>query len=158
MVPQLVGEHTSVAQTRSGRLLIHLWAAGERVQLDRASAGHVDLTSSDELSGARAPSRQGAWDLAVDRTKLSPGGLGRARSNDHRSHLDPHGLASDAASGGRFTRTSLRRVTAVAAMLIGALAGALLLRQSLAAPLAVAAVLLILATVGFVLAGERRAR
>ena len=64
------------------------------------------------------------------------------------------GLASDAASGGGFTRVSLRRLAAVAAMLIGALAGALLLHQSLA----VAAVLLILATAGFVLSGRPSAR
>ena len=61
------------------------------------------------------------------------------------------GLAADPAAGQGSSPASTRRIQAVLAMLLGAGCGALLLRNSLAAPLGFAACLLLLATFVFVL-------
>jgi uncharacterized membrane protein YoaK (UPF0700 family) len=60
------------------------------------------------------------------------------------------GLAADSQPAGGSGKGSVRRVTAVAAMLAGALAGALLLKTSLVLPLCAAAVLALVAWLVFV--------
>jgi uncharacterized membrane protein YoaK (UPF0700 family) len=64
------------------------------------------------------------------------------------------GLAADAAGGSGSNRVSTRRIGSIVAMLAGALAGALLLGQSLAAPLVLAGGVLGLTTAAFALAGR----
>jgi uncharacterized membrane protein YoaK (UPF0700 family) len=59
------------------------------------------------------------------------------------------GLAADSRLAGGTGTGSLRRVSAVVTMLLGALAGALLVRSSLTLPLAVAAALALLTTIGY---------
>jgi uncharacterized membrane protein YoaK (UPF0700 family) len=62
------------------------------------------------------------------------------------------GLAADSRAAGGSSLRSSRRIAAVAALLLGALLGALLQQQSLALPLAVAAVAAIAVFAGFVTA------
>ena len=59
------------------------------------------------------------------------------------------GLAADARLVGNSGAGTLRRVAAVSAMLIGAVAGALLVRSSLTLPLAAAAALALVTAVGY---------
>lgn len=68
------------------------------------------------------------------------------------------GLAAETAGGGGAGRAPTRRIASVLAMLIGALVGALLLGQGLAAPLVLASGLLVLATASFLMAGRRDER
>jgi uncharacterized membrane protein YoaK (UPF0700 family) len=67
------------------------------------------------------------------------------------------GLAADSPVFGGTGKGSLRRVVAVGAMLVGALAGALLLKQSLVLPLAAAAVLALATWLVYVPAARREA-
>jgi uncharacterized membrane protein YoaK (UPF0700 family) len=60
------------------------------------------------------------------------------------------GLAADSPLAGGTGAGSVRRVSAVVTMLLGALGGALLVRSSLTLPLAVAAVLALLTAIGYV--------
>lgn len=68
------------------------------------------------------------------------------------------GLAADSQLFGGSGKGSVRRATAVLAMLLGALAGALLLKTSLFLPLAVAAGLAFIALVGYPPASRREER
>jgi uncharacterized membrane protein YoaK (UPF0700 family) len=65
------------------------------------------------------------------------------------------GLAADSALFGGSGKGTTRRTAAVVGMLLGAFAGALLLKTSLAAPLAAAAVLALVAAVLYVAAARR---
>jgi uncharacterized membrane protein YoaK (UPF0700 family) len=67
------------------------------------------------------------------------------------------GLAADSPPAGGSGRGSIRRVTAVAAMLAGAVAGALLLKESLVLPLAAAAALALVTWLVYVPAARRAA-
>jgi uncharacterized membrane protein YoaK (UPF0700 family) len=67
------------------------------------------------------------------------------------------GLAADAPVFGGTGKGSVRRAAAVVAMLVGALAGALLLKQRLALPLAAAAVLALATWLVYVPAARREA-
>jgi uncharacterized membrane protein YoaK (UPF0700 family) len=67
------------------------------------------------------------------------------------------GLAADARPAGGSGKGSIRRVAAVGAMLIGAIAGALLLEESLALPLAAAAALALVTWLVYVPAARRAA-
>jgi uncharacterized membrane protein YoaK (UPF0700 family) len=67
------------------------------------------------------------------------------------------GLAADAPVLGGTGKGSVRRVAAVVAMLVGALAGALLLRQSLVLPLVAAAGLALATWLVYVPAARREA-
>ena len=65
------------------------------------------------------------------------------------------GLAADSPAAGGSGKGSVRKITAVAAMLTGAVMGALLLKTSLALPLAVAAALAFLTLLVYVPAARR---
>jgi uncharacterized membrane protein YoaK (UPF0700 family) len=67
------------------------------------------------------------------------------------------GLAADSPPAGGSGRGSIRRVAAVAAMLAGAVAGALLLKASLVLPLAAAAALALATWLVYVPAARRAA-
>ncbi|HTX32186.1 MAG TPA: YoaK family protein [Solirubrobacteraceae bacterium] len=68
------------------------------------------------------------------------------------------GLAAESKPAGGNGEGSVRRISAVLAMLLGALAGALLLKTSLALPLALAAALALATGVIYIPAGARRGR
>jgi uncharacterized membrane protein YoaK (UPF0700 family) len=68
------------------------------------------------------------------------------------------GLAADSQLFGGSGKGSVRRTTAVLAMLVGALAGALLLKTSLSLPLAVAAALAFIIALGYPPAARREER
>jgi len=67
------------------------------------------------------------------------------------------GLAADSRVAGGAGRGSARKIAAVAAMLLGAIAGALLLKISLVPPLAAAAALALLVAVAYLPAARRTA-
>ena len=103
--------------------------------------------------GARRPPARGGQPLPADRAPCAgdgrperdrPPARGR-RSDDDRSHPDPHRNRADSRLGGGSGAHTARRVIAVAAMLLGAFFGALLLiHLRPVAPLALAAALLAL--------------
>ena len=68
------------------------------------------------------------------------------------------GLAADSQLFGGSGKGSVRRTTAVLAMLLGALAGALLLKTSLFLPLALAATLAFITVLGYPPAARREER